>query len=137
MGHNIFKDTKTILCYELSKDWHLSENILNDSRITYKNVLICQWFIVSLPGQHFFLDCFKRIMLNLDTLINLNTNSSDYHNTVINNSGPVIFTKSVIDNMDNTISVLPSDYFCSGSWNGIVPITKNSYVKHHFTASWH
>jgi hypothetical protein len=75
-------------------------------------------------------------MSNLDTLINLKRDNPNYHNIVINNSGPVIFTKSVIDNMNNSICILPSDYFCAGSWDGMVPFTKNSYAKHHFTASW-
>jgi hypothetical protein len=41
-----------------------------------------------------------------------------------------------MDNLTDKIKILPSDFFCCGSWNGSVPLTKNSYIKHYFTGSW-
>ena len=60
----------------------------------------------------------------------------NYCHTVINLTGPSGFTKIVMDNFTDKIKILPCDFFCCGSWNGAVPLTKNSYVKHYYTGSW-
>jgi mannosyltransferase OCH1-like enzyme len=133
IGPNI----KTILCYEFHKQWHSGLKILTSDKWTYKNVGVCQWFIISSPDQELFLNCYKNCMENIDKLIAIDPSSDNYHNDVITLSGPLGFTKEVVDNLNNDICILPSEYFCSGSGgNGIVPLTDKSYVKHHFTYSW-
>ncbi len=44
------------------------------------------------------------------------------------------FSKKKKKFKDN-VAIFPSDFFCLGSAN-IVPITENSYIKHHFIGSW-
>ena len=53
LGHHT-KKPSVILSYEFHKDWHYNLEILNDSKWTYKNVSICQWFIISKPKQYSF-----------------------------------------------------------------------------------
>ena len=135
LGHHI-NTPSVILSYEFHKDWHYNLEILNDSKWTYKNVSICQWFIISKPNQSIFLKMFEYCMNCIDILINLDKNNKNFHFNVINTSGPLRFTKIVMDNITDDIKILPSDFFCTGSWNGIVPTTNNSYVKHMFGGSW-
>jgi len=135
LGHKInVETTSSILCYEFHKDW-LSENITNNNKWSYKGVGICQWFMISKPKQDIFLKMFMYCMGHINQLINLNRNN-DYHYNVINMSGPLGFTKIVMDNLNDKIKILPSDFFCCGAWNNTVPATKNSFVKHKFTGSW-
>lgn len=135
LGHNINKPS-TILCYEFHKDWHNKCEFLSDNKWTSNNVGICQWFIITEPKQEIFLNMFLDCIKNIDTLIDLDRNDKDYHILVINNCGPLAFTKLILNNLSDNIYILPSDFFCAGSWNNMVPQTKNSFVKHHFTASW-
>ena len=79
---------------------------------------------------------FNNCMENIDKIIKISQNDKDYHYQVINTTGPLIFTKIVMDNLTDKIKILPSDFFCCGSWNDSVPLTKNSYIKHCFTGSW-
>jgi len=129
-------DIKTILCYEFHEQWHSGLEILTSDDWTYKNVGVCQWFIITSPNQDLFLKCYKNCMDNIDKLITICPKSDNYHKDVISLSGPLGFTKEVLDNLNNDIYILPSEYFCSGSGDGKVPFTDNSYVKHHFTYSW-
>lgn len=132
LGHEMGNIT-TILSYEFHSDFINSDVISND-KWCYKNVGICQWFMITEPKQDIFIKMFNNIMTNIGQVINI-SKTTDYHYTVINTTGPLAFTKIVMDNMTDKIKILPSDFFCGGSW-GKVPITKNSYVRHLYTGSW-
>jgi len=137
-GHKInISTTSTILCYEFHKDWNSDANNNLSSRIKnwcYKDVGICQWFIISEPKQEIFLKMFMYCMDHNDELINMKKDRN-YHYNVLNSSGPLRFTKIVLANMSDKIKILPSDFFCRGSGRA-VPATKNSFIRHHFTGSW-
>jgi hypothetical protein len=137
LGHKIdIENTSTILCYEFNKDWIHDKNFLNNSKSCYKNVCVCQWFMVSEPKQEIFLKMFMYCMSIIDDLININKNNRSYFDDVLNGCGPVAFTRIVIDNLSDKVVILPSDFFCTGAGCGSVPDTKNKFVKHHYTASW-
>lgn len=134
LGHTLNIEKKsTILCYEFHSDW-VSPTIMNDPKWCYQGVGICQWFMITKPKQEIFLKMFMYCMKNIDSLIQLNKNT-DYHYNVIHLSGPLGFTKIVMNNLNDTIQILPSDFFCTGSAE-FVPITKNSFIRHKFTGSW-
>ena len=141
LGHKL-ENPKTILCYEFHIDWNsgdttpTDELLLHDTNWTYKNACICQWFIITEPNQQIFLKTFMKCIENIDKLINLNESDENFHTDVIKYCGPLCFTKIVFDNMTEYIHILPSDFFCTGSWCGSVPLTSKSYIKHHFTGSW-
>jgi mannosyltransferase OCH1-like enzyme len=136
LGHKIAThNMSTILGYEFHSDWH-DNKLTSDEKWCYKNVGICQWFIISKPKQDIFLKIFLYCMENIDTLIHLDIGSKKYHYDVINTCGPLRFTKIVLDNIENKICILPSDFFCAGPLKTAVPETKNSFVVHKFTASW-
>lgn len=132
-GHDI-KNPSTILCYEIHSDYMGSE-ILNNKKWCYKKIGICQWFIITKPKQYIFIKMFHNIMKNIDMILNISKKDKDYHYNVINTTGPLAFTKTVLKNLHDRIIILPCDFFCSGSFNK-VPFTKNSYIRHHFTSSW-
>jgi hypothetical protein len=140
LGHKMdIKNTSTILSYEIHKDWH-SPNIISNNKLAYKNVCIAQWFMMTEPKQEIFLKMFMYCIENIDKLINLNKNMMNddrekYHHDVTSTSGPLSFTKMVVENISEKITILPSDFFCNGSW-GLVPFTENSFVSHKFTSSW-
>lgn len=138
LGHKIdIKNTSTILSYELHKDWN-REDKLRSNRLAYKGVGIAQWFIMTEPKQDVFLKMFMYCMDNVEKLTKLKQTEEQkdtYHYDVISTSGPLAFTKMVIDNISDNIKILPSDFFCNGSW-GEVPLTENSFVTHKFTSSW-
>jgi len=90
--------------------------------------------MITEPKQDIYIKMFNDIMTNIDSIINI-SKTRDYHYTVINTTGPLAFTKVVINNLTNKIKILPCDFFCCGSFGG-VPKTTNSYVKHHFSGSW-
>jgi len=131
MGHNI-GNPSTILGYEWHKDWY--NMIIHKDIWCYKNVGICQWFIITESNQDIFLKMFLYCMGKLDILINLDKNKPSFHYDVINNCGPLGFTKIVLDNLTDKICILPCEFFCT-NWN-VVPITRNSYIKHLFTGTW-
>jgi mannosyltransferase OCH1-like enzyme len=136
-GHKLnLENKKTILCYELHKNYHsnLKSKLLKDPTKTYKNLLICQWFLISEPKQEIFLKMFLYCMNNIDKLINIKKDDN-YQYNVINMSGPLGFTKVVLNNYSKKILILPCDFFCQGSFCN-VPHTKNSFIKHNFTNSW-
>lgn len=155
LGHSL-QDFSTILGYEFHSDYHPSD-LVNDNKWCYKNVGICQWFIITEPKQDIFAKIFNNILRNLDNILDglaiidnaeIN-NESDIsrediqklHSNVIKTTGPTAFTKVVMDNLNDKIKILPCDFFCSGSgdmpgFSEPVPLTKNSYIKHLFTASW-
>ena len=88
--------------------------------------------MITEPKQEIFIKMFLSIMDKLDIIINLqNKGKTDVH-SIINITGPSGFTKVIMNNGTNNIKILPCDFFCCGSWNGTVPKTRNSYVKHHF-----
>lgn len=144
LGHSM-GNISTILSYEfhsefvniqdvIRKDCAIG-NIYHDALKIY-NCQICQWFIITEPKQEIFKKTFLSIMEKLDILINLNIKSPTYQHSVINITGPSAFTKVVMGNLTDKIKILPSDFFCCGSWNRSVPMTTNSYTKHHYTGSW-
>ena len=143
LGHSM-GNISTILGYEFHSDFiNIKEleidramgDIYHDAVKKYK-FQICQWFMITEPKQNIFLKMFHFILDNIDTLINIDTMDKNYCHTVINLTGPSGFTKIVMDNFTDKIKILPCDFFCCGSWNGAVPLTKNSYVKHYYTGSW-
>ena len=144
LGHTM-GNISTILGYEFHSDFVNIKNVIkHDSAmgdiyldaIKKYNFQICQWFMITEPKQEIFIKMFLSIMNELDILININTKDKNYCHKVINITGPSGFTKTVMNNLTDKIKILPSDFFCSGSWMGAVPLTNNSYVKHHFTGSW-
>lgn len=132
LGHSM-GNISTILSYECHSDF-VNSNVINNGTWCYKKVGICQWFMITEPKQDIYIKMFNNIMTNINRVINI-CEKTDYHYTVINTTGPLAFTKVVMDNLTDKIKILPSDFFCCGSWNS-VPMTTNSYVKHHFTGSW-
>jgi hypothetical protein len=134
LGHMI-GDVSTILCYEFSSDF-ICGDIINNNKWCYKKVGICQFFMITEPKQDIFLKMFNLCMDNIDIILKISKKNSDYHYSVIITTGPLVFTKIVMDNLSDKIKILPSDFFCCGSWNGSVPLTTNSYIKHHYTGSW-
>jgi hypothetical protein len=134
LGHNV-GNPSTILCYEFHQDWYHNSYYLYDSKWTINNVGICQWFMITKPKQEVFYNAFMSCIENIDILINLEKNEN-YHYDVISNCGPLAFTKIILNNASDDIIILPSDFFCAGPDGGNVPLTKNAYVKHHFTGSW-
>jgi len=144
-GHKyINNETNIILCYELEKTWHkeLLSNKQKKSGWVDNNIGICQWFMGSKPREKLFLCCYKECIKKINYLEKLDKNNDDnYHFNVINSSGPLFFTKMInkfktkYENFQNKICILPSDYFCCGSFCK-VPHSKNTFIKHHFTGSW-
>lgn len=135
LGHSM-GNISTILGYEFHSDF-IGSDVTDNNKWCYNKVSICQWFIITEPNQDIFIKMFNNIMNNIDTIIKITKEKDDvYHYNVINTTGPLAFTKVVMNNLTDKIKILPCDFFCCGSWNGAVPITNNSYVKHHFTGSW-
>lgn len=135
LGHNPFNNNPTvILGYEYDNEFH--KDYFNTFVRTYKDVGICQWFMISKENkQEIFLKAFMYCIENIDTLLSFKRTDKDYHFKVINTCGPLLFTKVVLDNMNDSISILPADFFCSGS-ACLVPMTHNRYIQHHFTGTW-
>ena len=132
LGHKM-GNISTILGYEFHSDF-VNSTFINDNWC-YNKVSICQWFMITETKQDIFIKMFNNIMTNIDSVINI-SKKNNYHYTVINTTGPLAFTKVVIDNLTDKIKILPCDFFCTGSGEDCVPLTNNSYVKHHFTGSW-
>lgn len=135
-GHFVPADTKVLLCYEFHSDWHKNTVFLDDSKWTVGGVGVCQWFMVAQSKQPIFLKMFLHCMQSLDAILALDPFSPQYHKNVINLTGPRAFTKIVLENMDDGVVILPSDFFCVGSGCGKVPKTNNCFAHHHFTFSW-
>jgi len=139
LGHSM-ENISTILGYEFHSDFiNMRLPFLNRNYPATRiyNCQICQWFMITEPKQDIFIKMFLSIMDNLDILININKKDDEYVRKVISITGPSGFTKVVMDNLTDKIKILPCEFFCCGSWHGTVPKTRNSYVKHHFTGSWH
>jgi len=145
LGHKI-DNVSTILCYEFQEDWlnildiiQIGDFIGNiyDDALNIHKFQICQWYMISKKKQIIFLKMFEYCMENIDKIININKNDKNYKHILLNLTGPSGFTKIVMDNISDQIKILPSDFFCTGSWNNGIPLTKNSYIKHHFTGTWH
>ena len=134
LGHKYINEkTNIIVGTELSNEYvNLNKN---HKKFLYKNIGLCQWFIISKPKQSVFLNLFLDIMNN-KKFINIHLSKKKLHSNVINITGPVIFTKYILDYKNkNNIAILPPDYFCAGSWKS-VPVTNYSYIKHLFDGSW-
>ena len=142
LGHNYISNNHNIIIGK--------ENFLLDGTNPYNNSRLCQWFMISKPKQTIFLDCYKECVLNLknnyENLQKLKKTDREYFLGVLNNTGPLLFTKKINmklindnDNNINDICILPVDFFCCGSGNGKVnhkQQTKNSYITHCFNGSW-
>ena len=66
-----------------------------------------------------------------------NIQSKKYLISVHDFTGPKLFSLIVnnyITKTDNNITILPPDVFCVGPH---IQRTINSFIKHHFTGSWH
>jgi mannosyltransferase OCH1-like enzyme len=139
LGHKyINKNTNIIICKEYFEHPDIFKNNFNSHRL-------CQWFIVAKPNQQIFLDCYKESINNMkenyNAIIELhNINNNEYFCKVLENTGPIFFTKIINKNLPNKdICILPSDFFCCGSGSSIknfVPLTQNTYVKHLFGGTW-
>ena len=134
LGHKM-ENNSTILGYEFHSDF-VNPDLLNNDKWCYNKVGICQWFMITEPNQDIFIKMFNNIMSNIDAVIKIQEDKkNDLHYNVINTTGPLAFTKIVMDNLTDKIKILPCDFFCCGSAL-TVPGTRNSYVIHHFTSSW-
>lgn len=140
LGHNI-DNVSTILCYEFHSDF--LNNIKYNKKLHKKhpatkiyNCQICQWFMITKPKQDIFLKMFISIMDKLDILINIKKDQN-YVCKIIDITGPSGFTRVIMNNLTNKIKILPCDFFCGGGGSGNNPLTRNTYVKHHYTGSWH
>lgn len=122
-GHAV-GDPDAILCYEFHRVWHPAG----------PPEQICQWFMIAKPGQALFKRMAEDCLAKLDTLIALRPGPA-YEHTILNTTGPAAFTR-VVKSVGGNVLVLPSDFFCAGSWGGAVPQTANSVIQHHFTGSW-
>ncbi len=140
LGHSM-GNISTILGYEFHSDF-IDSHVTDNNKWCYNKVGICQWFIITEPNQDIFIKMFNNIMNNIDRIIKITKKKitkkkdDEYHYNVINTTGPLAFTKVVMNNLTDKIKILPCDFFCCGSWNSAVPKTRNSYVKHHFTGTW-
>ena len=135
LGHKyVNKETNTIVCKEFFEHPEIFKNEHNNYRL-------CQWFIITKPKQQIFLDSYIESINNIkNRLLYINqlkyTNPDQYFLEVVSATGPIMFTKIINKTLKNdNICILPSDFFCSGS-GCVVPITRNSYIKHHFTSVW-
>lgn len=77
-------------------------------------------------------------MDNIDILINLNKyeENNGYTHKIINICGPYGFTRIVMDNLTDKIKILPSDFFAGNHYEHGPPLTRNIYIRHHYTGSW-
>jgi hypothetical protein len=144
LGHKyITEKTNIILGYEYDKIWHshLLNNVSKKSQWTDNNIGVCQWFMGAKKKEKLFLYAYTRCKRNLPELLYLTKSDNNYHYKIINGSGPLFFTKIINEclvkypSFHEKISILPCDYFCCGS-HDVVPQTKNTFIKHHFTGSW-
>ena len=89
----------------------------------------CQWFIIAQPGVGLFKSCYTQCIRNIE--------SKKYLISIHNYTGPMMFSMMVREYMNKTelkITMLPPDVFCVGPH---IPHTQNSFIRHHFTGSWH
>lgn len=140
LGHKINNASVLVSC-EYSKDWIDYPTELYDDELKFIRTIngscVCQWFIISKKPKHdLFLKMYNKCISNIDKLINLDKNSTNYQFDVLTLSGPMLFTTMINDTKLDEIFILPADFFCCGSWNNCVPQTKNSFVKHHYTSVW-
>ena len=90
----------------------------------------CQWFIIAKPKLFLFKALFEQCIKNII--------SEKYLISVHDYTGPLVFSQMINlymkSNENHGITILPPDVFCVGNR---IPLTKNSFIKHHFTGSWH
>tara|TARA_B110001454_G_C12709320_1_gene430039 strand:- start:1212 stop:1949 length:738 start_codon:yes stop_codon:yes gene_type:complete len=140
--HLINENTNIIVC----KEWWKHPKSFNNK---YNNNRLCQWFMIAKPKQMIFLNSYKECIKNISNdylqiknLCEKRTISNNaywkYISSVMRYTGPIMFTKIINKTLPNdNLCILPCDYFCPGSGpNGNVHVTKNSYIKHLFSASW-
>lgn len=140
--HLINEKINIIVC----KEWWKHPNVFKNK---YNNNRLCQWYMITKPKQKIFLDCYKECIKNINNdhlqikklrekRMTSNTAYWKYIGSVMGYTGPILFAQIINKTLPNdNLCILPSDYFCPGSGpKGDVHITKNSYIKHLFTASW-
>jgi hypothetical protein len=136
LGHNYISNNTNIVIGK--------ENFTFDKTNPYNNSRLCQWFLISKSNQNIFLDCYKECILNLknnyEKIQKLKKTDPEYFISVLNTTGPFLFTKKINMNLyDNNICILPVDFFCCGSGSNqqnFKQQSKNSYVKHLYNGSW-
>jgi hypothetical protein len=134
LGHKeITYNTQLII----GKEYFQHPEIFNNK---YNNFRLCQWFIIAKPNNQILLECYLESIKNIkerwNIIKSLKNKPNEYFLEVVSCTGPIMFTKIINKTLPNkAVAILENDYFCSGS-AGLVPITRNSYVKHHFTSSW-
>ena len=136
-GHTYVSDDTNIIIGQ--------ENFKIDTDNPYNNSRLCQWFIVAAPKQDVFLNCYKECIINLKKkYVHFKelkeSNKMDYFYEVLNNTGPLLFTKIINSCLpNNSVCILPVDFFCCGSGSNdehFQQLSKNSYIKHLFNSSW-
>jgi mannosyltransferase OCH1-like enzyme len=100
-GHKyINENTNIIVGYEFEKTWH--HNLINSDHNnlwTHKKIGICQWFIGAKQNEKLFLKCYKWSLKNSQNIDY--TNKETYHHNVINSTGPLFFTRSINEFIEN------------------------------------
>ena len=90
----------------------------------------CQWFIIAKPKLFLFKALYEQCIKNIV--------SGNYLISVHDYTGPLMFSQMINiymkSNENHGVTILPPDVFCVGN---TIPFTKNSFIQHHFTGSWH
>lgn len=122
-GHKLIDQEKTsiIISNEFSKFYGCN---------TKQAGQCCQWFIIAKSKLFLFKALYEQCIKNII--------SKNYLISVHDYTGPLMFTQMLNiymkSNDNHGITILPPDVFCVGS---SIPYTKNGFIKHHFTGSWH
>jgi len=122
-GHKLIDPEKTsiIISNEFSKFYGCN---------TKQAGQCCQWFIIAKPKLFLFKALYHQCIKNII--------SKKYLISVHDYTGPLLFTQMLNiymkSNDNHGITILPPDVFCVGS---SIPYTKNGFIRHHFTGSWH
>ena len=108
-----------------------------DPRWCHKGMCLCQWCMMAARGSAAMQQAFMVAVSGLGRLNRAVAMGKAAHETVTCTTGPVAMTRAVCASAKTRagVHILSSEVFCAGS-HGCVPLTSNSYVKHHFGASW-
>lgn len=105
---------------------------------------ICQWFIIAQPRNSIlkiaYLTCINNLVNYINQMKNSTIHKEDFkrikdYKRIEEITGPKMFTKVINQQYDEeSTCILPCDVFCARTTS--VPVTKYSYIKHHYTGSW-
>lgn len=122
-GHNLIHPelTSLIIGYEFSKYYGCYDKSAGQC---------CQWFIIAKPRLFLLKALYEQCIKNIDC--------NNHLKSVQASTGPIMFSQmiNIYKNLheNHGIVIMPNDVFCVGSKN--VPLTNNSFIKHHFTGEW-